>query len=231
MNDQPPTVPVVPAPAAAVKPRSSWKKKALIVTSIILGSATLAAAGTAWWVKRNIYASPFSPVVLAATEQAALNGKLEALKQSGELNPAVAPTAPVDPEVEKRTLTLSDREINAFLKEQGLGEQIKVSLHNGGGTATFLLPLNPEQEVGKGATVRISVSLGAKMGADKKFALSLTDVSVGGLPLPNAWLGDIKGLNLLADSPVSDDPVFKAFAAGIRDFNIQSGVMRVVLNE
>lgn len=222
MNDPMPPVPSA-APAVA---GSSWKKKALIVTSIILGSATLAAAGTAWWVKRNVYASPFSPVMLTANEQTVLDDKLEALKQSGAALPA-----PVDPEVEKRTLTLTDREINAFFEQQGLGEQIKVLLHNGGGTATFLLPLGAEGEVGNGMTLRIGISLGAKMDDNQKFALSISDVSVGGVPLPNAWLGDMKGLNMLADSPISDDPAFKAFVAGIRDFQIQSGQLRVVLNE
>jgi len=57
-----------------LSPRAALGKEALMVTSIILGSATLAAAGTAWWVKRNIYASPFSPVMLTSSEQTALDG-------------------------------------------------------------------------------------------------------------------------------------------------------------
>lgn len=228
MNEQPSPVvapPSVPQPAS-IAPRSSWKKKALIVTGIVFGTATLTIAGTAWWVKRNIYASPFTPVALSATEQSALDQKLEVLKQSGTVE-----AAPVDPEVAKRTLTITDREINAFLEQQGLGEQVKVSLHNGGGTATFLLPMSSDGVPGSGPTLRISVSLGAKMDQDKKFALSISDVSVGGVPLPNAWLGNMKGLNMLADAPISDDPALKAFAAGIRDFSIRSGQLSVVLNE
>ena len=228
MNEQPSPVvapPSVPQPAS-IAPRSSWRKKALIVTSIVFGTATLTIAGTAWWVKRNVYASPFTPVALSATEQSALDQKLEVLKQSG-----TAEAAPVDPEIAKRTLTITDREINAFLEQQGLGEQVKVSLQNGGGTATFLLPMSSDGVPGSGPTLRISVSLGAKMDQDKKFALSISDVSVGGVPLPNAWLGNMKGLNMLADAPISDDPALKAFVAGIRDFSIRAGQLNVVLNE
>jgi hypothetical protein len=228
MNEQPSPVvapPSVPQPAS-IAPRSSWRKKALIVTSIVFGTATLTIAGTAWWVKRNVYASPFTPVALSATEQSALDQKLEVLKQSG-----TAEAAPVDPEIAKRTLTITDREINAFLEQQGLGEQVKVSLQNGGGTATFLLPMSSDGVPGSGPTLRISVSLGAKMDQDKKFALSISDVSVGGVPLPNAWLGNMKGLNMLADAPISDDPAVKAFVAGIRDFSIRAGQLNVVLNE
>lgn len=228
MNEQPSPVvapPSVPQPAS-IAPRSSWRKKALIVTSIVFGTATLTIAGTAWWVKRNVYASPFTPVALSATEQSALDQKLEVLKQNG-----TAEAAPVDPEIAKRTLTITDREINAFLEQQGLGEQVKVSLQNGGGTATFLLPMSSDGVPGSGPTLRISVSLGAKMDQDKKFALSISDVSVGGVPLPNAWLGNMKGLNMLADAPISDDPALKAFVAGIRDFSIRAGQLNVVLNE
>ncbi len=233
MNEQPSPVvapPSVPQPAS-IAPRSSWKKKALIITGIVFVTATLTIAGTAiagsaWWVKRNIYASPFAPVALSATEQSALDQKLEVLKQSG-----AAEAAPVDPEIAKRTLTITDREINAFLEQQGLGEQVKVGLHNGGGTATFLLPMSSDGVPGSGPTLRISVSLGAKMDQNKKFALSISDVSVGGVPLPNAWLGNMKGLNMLADAPISDDPALKAFAAGIRDFSIRAGQLSVVLNE
>jgi len=227
MNEQPSPV-VAPASVpstASIAPRSSWKKKALIITSIVFGTATLAVAGTAWWVKHNVYASAFTPVALTASEQSALDQKLAVLKQSG------AAETPVDPEVAKRTLTITDREINAFLEQQGLGEQIKVNLHNGGGTATFLLPMSSDGVPGSGPTLRISVSLGAKMDEHKKFALSISDVSVGGVPLPNAWLGNLKGLNMLSDSSVSNDPAFSAFAAGIRDFSIRAGQLSVVLNE
>jgi hypothetical protein len=93
------------------------------------------------------------------------------------------------------------------------------------------LPLGAEGEVGNGVTLRIGISLGAKMDDNKKFALSISDVSIGGVPMPNAWLGNMKGLNLMADHPISEDPAFKAFVAGIRDFQIKAGQLRVVLNE
>lgn len=121
MNDQPgfvPPAPAVPSPVQ-VPLRSSWKKKLLVTTGIVLGTAGIAAASTAWWVKHNIYASQFQPVALSQTEQAGLDSKLKVLSQNG------APAA-VDPEVAKRTMTISEKEINAFLAQQGLGEQVKV---------------------------------------------------------------------------------------------------------
>lgn len=206
-------------------PRSSWKKKALVMSAVILGSAGIAAAGTAWWVKHNIYASALKPVALTQTEQADLNSKLQVLGQQ-------APTAaPVDPEIAKRTLTISEREINAFLSEQGLGEQVKVEFTQGGAAATVLVPVEKDAPLIGGTTLRLRFAFGAKMDSSKHFAFSLNDISVGGVPMPNAWLGNLKGLNLLAESPLQSDPAVKGFLAGIRDFKIDSGVMRIVLNE
>lgn len=219
-----PAVPVVPS--VPVAPRSSWKKKALVVTAIVLGSAGIAAGGTALWVKHNIYASALKPVALTQTEQADLQGKLQVLGQQG----AVA-AAPIDPEVAKRTLTISEREINAFLSEQGLGEQVKVEFTNGGAAATVLVPVDKEAPVLGGTTLRFRFAFGAHIDQGKNVAFSLNDISVGGVPVPNAWLGNLKGLNLLADSPMQSDPAVKGFLAGIRDFKIESGVMRIVLNE
>ncbi len=223
--------PVVASPqvpsAASIAPRSSWQKKALIASGIILGTATIAVASTAWYVKHNFYASAEAPVVLSATEQTVLNDKLAVLKQSAEAPPA----APVDPETQKRTLTLSEREINAFLEQNGVSDQIKVALNEGGATATVLLPIGEDSEVGKGMTLRVGLAVAAKMDASKKFTLSIKDVSVGGLSLPNAWLGYVKGLNLFENGNVTDDPAAKAFVDGIRDFSIKGGQLTVVLNE
>jgi len=228
MNEtQTPVVASSPMPSTvSIAPRSSWKKKALIASSIILGTATLAVAGTAWFVKRNVFASAMPPVVLTSAEQSTLNNKLAVLKQSAEAAPA-----PVDPGLQSRTLTLSEREINAFLEQNGIGEQIKVALNDGGATATMLLPVGENAEVGKGMTLRLSVAIGARMDANKKFTLSIKDVSVAGLSLPNAWLGYIKGLNLFENGNVTDDPAAKAFVDGIRDFTIKAGQLTVILNE
>lgn len=239
MNPSPeiPPVPVVPASSpvaapvasapAAVAPRSSWKKKVLVVSAIVLGSAGIAAAGTAFWVKHNFYASALNPVALTQTEQASLNGKLQIL---GQQSTAAAVPA-VDPEVAKRTLTISEREINAFLSEQGFGEQVKVEFTHGGASATVLVPVDKDAPILAGTTLRFRFAFGARMDNEKHFAFSLNDISVGGVPVPNAWLGNLKGLNLLADSPLHDDPAVKGFLAGIRDFKIEGGTMRIVLNE
>ena len=226
MNDQPgfvPATPAVPSPAQ-VPSRSSWKKKLLVVSGIVLGSAGIAAASTAWWVKHNIYASNFQPVALTQTEQAGLDGKLKVLGQNA------APAA-VDPEVAKRTMSISEKEINAFLAQQGLGEQVKVELTEGAAAAVMVIPVDKDAPFVGGTTLRLRVAFGAHMDKDKHLSLSLSDVHVGGIPMPNAWLGYLKGLDLMSKSSMKSDPAVEGFLAGIRDFKIERGNMQIVLNE
>ena len=185
-------------------------------------------------MKRNIYASPFTPVMLTSTEQTALAEKMTTLTTSAAAVKSpeeLAAEQKAAEELAKRTLTLSDREINAKLAEQGLGDQFKVEFGEGNAAITALLPMDKEIPVLGGTTLRLRFAFDAKMSAEKKFMLSLKDVSVGGVPMPNAWLGMAKGVNLFTDSTLAEEPAIKAFAAGIRDFDLSTGAMRIILNE
>lgn len=219
------TTPVVASP-------SPQRRKLLIAAMVILGTAGLAVAGSTWWVKRNIYASPFSPVMLTATEQSALAEKMSTLTAASAKTPEqLAEEQKAAEELAKRTLTLSDREINAKLAEQGLGDQFKVEFGQNNAAITALLPMDKEIPLLGGTTLRLRFAFDAQMSAEKKFMLSLKDVSVGGVPMPNAWLGMAKGVNLFTDATLAEEPAIKAFAAGIKDFSLESGSMRIILNE
>lgn len=58
----------------------------------------------------------------------------------------------------------------------------------------------------------------------------MEDLSVGGISLPNAWLGDIKGVDLIAKN-LEKDPAIQRFLAGIQELEMHAGSLRVVLNK
>lgn len=205
-----------------LKPRSTWKKKLLIAGGIVLGTCTIAAASATLWYQYNLHASKFKPVQLTTAEQQAVNDKLNAL--GGQAAPATDPS---------KTIVLNEREINGYLDAQGLGETVKVHLTHGNVGATILAPVDEEVPLLGGHTVRLKIAFNTKLDESHRFALSLADVSVGGISLPNAWLGGVKGLNLLAeDHPDTHGPsLLKGFAAGIKDFQLKNGELRLVLND
>lgn len=205
---------------------SSWKKPVLIVTGIVLTCCLLTAVGTVWWVKRNLYASPLRPVELSQTEQAALNEKLARL----ELVEETAAAQPMPETEDPRTISLTAKEINAFLADQGIGEQVKLDLSRNRIAANFLLPIDKDAPLFAGTTLRIRVALSALMNEAGKLVVKVDDVSLGGIPLPNAWIGDIKGLDLVTGD-IGSDPSVQRFVAGIKNFQLEDGRMRIELNE
>jgi len=215
--NQPPPLPGA-VPSHPLQHHSTLGRKLLIAGAVLLGVCGLAAASTVLWWNYNMHASPFSPVQLSATEQSALDQKMAEI-QSGN--------APItDP---SKTIILSEREINGFLKEQGLGETVKVSINNGNISATALVPFDKDVPVVGGHTVRLKLAVNTELDKDHRLALRVSDVNVSGISLPNAWLGGIKGLNLLADD-TTDSPL-KNLADGIKTFEVKKGEVRVVLND
>lgn len=211
-----------PSNSPAIERRSSTGKKLLVTASVLLGIAGLTFGSATWWYQRNLNASPFQPVQLTIAEQQAVEAKIASLEK-----PAEAATDPA------KTLVLNEREINGYLEQQGLGENLKISIRNGNIVAQILTPVDPDVPLLGGHTVRVKIAVNTLLDADRRLALSLDDVSVGGISLPNAWLGNIKGMNIFDDANLGagDSNFIKSFAAGIKDLQVRSGEIRLVLND
>jgi hypothetical protein len=231
----PSTPPVTPVPA-----RSGAGQKVLVVLCVLFGLFGITAASATWWYHHNFRAAPFKPVNLSVAEQDTLKSKLAALEtgRTSELEtstptplPAPVPAAASDP---AKTIVLSEREINGWLASQpDFADKVKFHMNNDMVGATVLVPVDPSVSYIGGKTLRIKVAFNTKLDADHKLNFSLADVSVGGISLPNAWLNDAKGLNLLGNNgPGSVNSEFlQRFAAGIKDFKIHNGELRMVLND
>jgi hypothetical protein len=214
---------------APLQNRTNWKRKLLITVCVLFGVFGLTAASATFWYQYNFHASPFKPVALTTGEQQTLDAKMAVLggKAPAQELPVPAPSDPA------KTIVLNEREINGWLKEQGLAETVKFSIRNGGIAATILAPVEQDVPMFGGHTVRLQVAFNTKLDDHRRFALSLADVSVGGISLPNAWLGNVKGINLLAQSEdgATENPLLEGFAAGIKDFQVRDGELRMVLND
>lgn len=207
------------AAPAATQPRA--KNKTLLITlAVILGCAGIATATGALWVKHTFYPSAITPVSLTTAEQAALDGKLQALN-----NPTAIPADEAN-----RTVLINERELNAYLARQNLGENVQVRFGEGSISAAVILtapedfPLFPNQKI------RLRFTFGTSLTPEHKLLLKLDDLSLGGISLPNSWIGDIKGIDLVAEN-VEPDPALQKFLAGIQSLSIHDGTMRLVLNK
>ena len=211
----------IPESAAPAAPRARSKKKIVLITlGVILGCAGIAAATGALWVKHTFYPSPITPVSLTASEQAAFDNKLEALN-----NPDAIPADEAN-----RTIIVNEREVNAYLAKQQLGENVQVKFGEGNVSAAVIFQAPEDFPIFPNQKIRLRFTFGTSLSAEHKLSLKLDDLSLGGISLPNSWIGDIKGIDLVAEN-VESDPALQKFLAGIRSMDIHNGTLRLVLNK
>lgn len=212
------TIPETAAPAA---PRArSTKKIVLITLAVILGCAGIAAATGAFWVKQNFYPSAMTPVSLTSAEQAAYDSKLQALS-----NPAAIP-----PDEANRTIVINEREVNAYLAQQQLGESVQVNFGEGKVSAAIIFTAPADFPIMPNQKIRLRFTFGTSLSPQHKLSLKLDDLSLGGISLPNSWIGDLKGVDLVAEN-VESDPTLQKFIAGIQSLEVHNGTLRLVLNK
>ena len=192
--------------------KQSRKKKIFLTLAVIAVLTVVAGAGAYWWYNR-----PITPTVLTATEQTALDQKIDKVKQTSTYEPGA------------KTITLNEREVNAlFHKNTGLGDKVKFEFSNDAIHARIRTKLDPDVPFVGGRTL---VAKARFLLTDKNHhaAIILDDVTVWGISLPNAWLGDIKGQNLISDIGLGASN--NQFSKGIEEVKVQNGQITIKLAE
>ena len=209
------------------------------VVWIVLATILVTAAVTFWLVRTYIYAKDFTPVELNTEEQQTLNGKLRALGY----DPGPEPAAAVEETDEEwlrpqvydetgaaRTVSFSERELNAMVaRNRDLARKMAVDLSDDLVSARILVPVDPDFPVLGGKTLRVAA--GVEMAfRDAKPVVVLRGVSVMGIPIPNAWLGGLKNIDLVNE--FGDQQGFwRQFAEGVDDIRVVEGQLQVSLKE
>lgn len=100
-----------------------------------------------------------------------------------------------------KVLKLTEREVNGLLNENtGLGNTVRLEFGRDAINAYLAVPIPKDFPIGGGKTFRARGRFRVSIGdGGAPFAI-LEDVSVFGLSLPKAWMGGIKGENLLGEA-------------------------------
>jgi len=239
----PPSAPAA-SPPAAKKTRWLLYGCGALVAVLLLILATLAI--TLWWIQR-----PIKPVVLSAREQAEVEEKLQHLggekaspaptasataraaerpARAGAPTPAVAASTGADPEQDRtylpgsKVLKLTEREVNGLLNANtDLGKSVRIEFAQDA-LNTYLAVRIPEDfPVGGGKMFRARGRFRLSLGNGGAPYAVLEDVTVFGLSLPKAWLGGLKGENLIsrAMGERNGSPVLR----GIKSLRIEPGAL------
>ncbi|MEW8051062.1 MAG: hypothetical protein AB2792_14210 [Candidatus Thiodiazotropha sp.] len=210
---------------------------------IVLATILLTAAVTYWVVRTYIYAKDFTPVQLTPAEQQVLDEKLQQLgyqpkpvsgsdtqsrqKESDEqwLRPER-----YNEKGARREVFFSERELNAMVaNNQDLARKLAIDLGDDLVSARLLVPVDRDFPILGGKTLRVST--GVEMAfRDAKPVVILKGVSIMGVPIPNAWLGGIKNIDLISE--FGDERGFwSGFAKGVEDIRVEEGQLKIKLKE
>ena len=236
-----------PAPPAG--PGPSRGLSGLQITGIVLGAMAVTVAVTLFLVKSWLFPAPFKPVRLSAAETQRLEHKLAVFEQldsrpqpeqrrplpdPSRAEPQPAP-GPLEPEAyseegASREIRLTEREINAMIaRNTDLADKVAIDLANDLVSLRMLIPVDPDFPFLGGKTLKV------RAGAELAFRGSrpvfiLRGISVMGVPIPNAWMGGLKNIDLV--EVFGSDPGFwKGFADGVAAIQVREGNLEINLRE
>ncbi|MBT8148474.1 MAG: arginine N-succinyltransferase [Pseudomonadales bacterium] len=181
---------------------------------------------------------PFDTVELSEREQQQLDAKLDRLmpgRVQGNAGTGAVDGAALEPQAYSeegvsREVVFNEREVNALLaRNTNLSDKLAVDLADDLVSARLLVPLDPEFPFMGGKTVRVHAGMSLSYSDGRPIAV-LRGVSIMGVPVPNAWLGGLKNIDLVSEFG-GGDGFWKNFADGIDQLRVENGKLSVTLAE
>ncbi len=211
-------------------------KLPLIIGGILL-TVLLSVGITLWVINQYFFPKNFEPVILSQKENQQLTKKLDQFSWFGDANvdSSVTGNKKLEPEKyseqgAKREINLSERELNALLaKNTNLANTLAVDLSDNLASGKLLMPMDEDIPILGGKTLKISAGMELAF-ANEKPIIKLRGVSIMGIPIPNAWLGGLKNIDLI-DEFGQDEGFWKAFADGVKDIHVAEGNLIIKLKK
>ena len=211
---------------------------------IVLVTIIVTAALTFWVVRSYIFPAEFKPVQLSASEEQVLTRKLEridniqsrrtrgsakAVQQRTAADEVLEPEA-YSEEGASRSVTLTERELNGMLaKNTDMAKKLAIDLSENLMSAKLLVPVDEDFPVMGGQILKVRAGMELAYRDNRPVAI-LKGVSVMGVPIPNAWLGGMKNIDLV-EYYGNEAGFWKAFADGVENIHIEDGNITLLLKE
>jgi hypothetical protein len=217
-------------PQPPTNPTSIWKVLGLILLTILLSVGI-----SIWVVMLMLFPGDFKPVTLNPQEEQKLEQKLQTFNQlqptiQKDQSKAFLTPERYTEEGASREITLSERELNALLaKNTDLAHRMAIDLSDNLTSGKLLVPLDSDFPILGGKTIKLKAGLEMRY-AEGRPIIILKGVSVWGIPIPNAWLGNMKNIDLVQEFG-SDQGFWKAFADGVEEIQVEEGRLRIKLKE
>ncbi|GGP64347.1 arginine N-succinyltransferase [Shewanella saliphila] len=144
---------------------------------------------------------------------------------NGELTPQAYREYDAD-----RQVTFSEKEVNAMIgRNPDFAKRVAIDFSNNLASATMLIPIPNDFPVMAGEILRVNTGLDIRLDANRRPVVALVGVSLMGVPIPNAWLGNMKNVNLVSE--FGDRGFWNTFADGVDDIQIRDGELYIKLRQ
>ncbi len=222
-----------PPPTAPV-PAPKRRFGCMQVLGVILAAVLLSAIAAGVWVKYNVYASAFKTTTLSEKEEAAFAEKLARLEAAGgsaaPQNSNVAEPEPYTEDDAKREIRITEKELNAIIdKNPEWADRVAIDISRDLLSVVLLVPVDPEFPVIGGTTARITAGATLRFENDKPVVI-VRGISIGGVPLPSAWMGDLKNKDLVQEFG-GQGGFWDGLSRGVEAIKLEDGNLYLKLRE
>ncbi len=223
----------LPVEQQAESPKSGFSGKQLAL--IVLVAIVLTVGITFFVVRAYIFPTEFGPVTLSEKEERQLNQKLRRLGWQRESASLSADARALEPEAysesdDAREVTLSEKEVNALIGgNPDFANRLAIDLANDLASAKILVPIPDDFPIMAGRILRVNAGVELRLDEARQPVVALKGISVMGVPIPNAWLGNLKNVDLVGE--MGDRGFWKVFAGGVDDLQVRDGEIYIKLRE
>jgi len=207
---------------------------------IMLITVIISVLTTVFVINYYLFPKQLEPVELSQREESKLNQKLKhfglpelassSSSSAPDSNPNDLTPEPYSEVDAKREITFSEKELNAMLaKNTDLADKAAIDLADNLASVKLIIPLDPDFPILGGKTLKANA--GAELAyANGRPIVILKGVSVWGVPIPNAWLGNLKNVDLVKEFG-GDEGFWKSFSDGVDNIKVEEGQLKIKLKE
>ena len=221
------------SPASETKGRFDW----LHVSLIVLLTVIVVVIATVWLVKVYLFPSEFKPVSLNQKEELRLEQKLGvfgatdlAPRQARQNQPQRLEPEAYSEVGANREVSFTEKELNAMVASNtDMAKKLAIDLSDDLVSAKVLIKVDDDFPVMAGRTIKVRAGMELAYRQAKPVVV-LKGVSVMGVPVPNAWIGNLKNIDLVNEFG-SRQGFWKAFSDGVEHIEVKDGQLLVKLKE
>ncbi len=225
------------------KPKNNFS--GMQVLGLVIASMCLAIIATVLIIKIFLFPGPFKPVVLSDREEQQLATKLKVFEGISSQSQETQPRKNEKNEHDKdgnlnpekyseeglsRDINFTERELNALIAQNtDLAENLAIDLAKNMISIKLLIPVEPDFPILGGKTLKVKA--GAELAyREARPVVVLKGVSIMGVPMPNAWLGGLKNIDLVKEFG-ADEGFWNTFSAGVDSISVVEGFLKIRLKE